>query len=142
MEQVAISFVPSPEAGSNAGRGAWLGMYRSLDDAQDIQVAIQYAHDAHRLVQPWLGWAQGSREDPQIQTLSPRQRETLAYLLAGHGEKSIAFALGLSPHTVHNYVRHLHRVFGVSSRGELLARFVHNPLKDLVREPDADRSAD
>jgi DNA-binding CsgD family transcriptional regulator len=56
--------------------------------------------------------------------LSPRQRETLQFLLAGHSEKQIAAGLGLSPNTVHHYVKAIHRHFKVSSRSELLARWV------------------
>jgi DNA-binding CsgD family transcriptional regulator len=56
--------------------------------------------------------------------LSNRQRQTLERLLAGDSEKQIAAALAVSPNTVHVYVKALYRHFAVSSRGELLARFV------------------
>jgi DNA-binding CsgD family transcriptional regulator len=56
--------------------------------------------------------------------LSPRLRQTLDRLLAGDSEKQIAVRLRISPHTVHVYAKQLHKRFGVSSRGELLARFV------------------
>ena len=56
--------------------------------------------------------------------LSTRMRQTLRGLLAGEAEKQIAYRLNLSRHTVHVYVKALYRHFGVSSRGELLARFV------------------
>jgi DNA-binding CsgD family transcriptional regulator len=58
--------------------------------------------------------------------LSARMRQTLQGLLAGEAEKQIAYRLKLSPHTVHVYVKGLYRHFGVSSRGELLARFVRS----------------
>jgi DNA-binding CsgD family transcriptional regulator len=58
------------------------------------------------------------------ESLSPRERQTLEHLLAGHSEKQIASRLKLSPNTVHHYVKSLHRHFGVSSRSELLARWV------------------
>ena len=55
--------------------------------------------------------------------LSPRQRQTLRRSLAGDLEKQVAAAkLGLSRHTVHVYVKAIYRHFGVSSRGELLAK--------------------
>jgi len=57
-------------------------------------------------------------------SVSPRQRQVLDYLLTGHGEKQIADKLRLSPNTVHHHVKALHRHFGVSSRSELLARWV------------------
>ena len=54
--------------------------------------------------------------------LSPRQRDTLECLLEGMSEKEVARQLGLSPHTVHVYVKALHRAFSVRSRAELLTR--------------------
>jgi DNA-binding NarL/FixJ family response regulator len=57
-------------------------------------------------------------------TLSPRLRQTLAHLLEGKREKQVAVELGLSPSTVHEYVRALYRHFSVSNRAELSARFL------------------
>jgi DNA-binding CsgD family transcriptional regulator len=54
--------------------------------------------------------------------LPPRLNQTLTELLNGASEKQIAAKLKLSPHTIHNYVKALHQRFGVSSRGELLAK--------------------
>ncbi|AUX42777.1 uncharacterized protein SOCE26_042110 [Sorangium cellulosum] len=53
--------------------------------------------------------------------LSPRLRATLQGLARGLSEKEIAAELRISQHTVHDYVKTLHRHFGVQSRGELLA---------------------
>ena len=58
----------------------------------------------------------------QIAQLSPRDRETLALLLTGSSEKEVAARVGRSQHTVHTRVKRIYREFGVSSRGELLAR--------------------
>lgn len=57
-------------------------------------------------------------------SLSPRQRQTLDHLLSGDSEKQIAAKLQLSQNTVHHYVKALHRHFDVSSRSELLAKWV------------------
>jgi DNA-binding CsgD family transcriptional regulator len=54
--------------------------------------------------------------------LSPRERQTLDGLLDGLAEKQIAASLGLSRHTVHEYVKALYRRFDVTSRAELVAR--------------------
>lgn len=62
-----------------------------------------------------------------IPPLSPRMKQTLELLLAGDSEKQIAHQLELSKHTVHVYVKALYRGFDVSSRGELLSRFVSTP---------------
>lgn len=56
--------------------------------------------------------------------LSPRMEQTLRSLLNGDSEKQVATRLGVSPHTVHVYVKAIYRKYGVSSRGELLARWV------------------
>jgi DNA-binding CsgD family transcriptional regulator len=48
----------------------------------------------------------------------------LQLLLAGHSEKEVARRLGVSRNTVHHYVKAIHRHFRVSSRSELLARWV------------------
>jgi DNA-binding CsgD family transcriptional regulator len=64
----------------------------------------------------------GVTTEPAVTELSPRQEQTLGYLLAGDSEKQVARKLNLSQHTVHVYVKALYRRFGVSSRAELLAR--------------------
>jgi DNA-binding CsgD family transcriptional regulator len=56
--------------------------------------------------------------------LAPRMRQTLDRLVEGDSERQIALKLKISQHTVHVYVKKLYKRFGVSSRGELLARFV------------------
>ena len=61
-----------------------------------------------------------------VTSLSPRQRQTLQYLLAGHSEKEIAEVMLLSRNTVHHHVKALHRHFGVSTRSELLAKWVRS----------------
>ena len=61
---------------------------------------------------------------PDAPAVAPRIRETLRHLLTGDSEKQIAAKLGISRHTVHVYVKRLYRHYDVSSRGELLARFV------------------
>ena len=55
-------------------------------------------------------------------TLPPRLQQTLEALQAGCSEKQVSLKLGISKHTVHNYVKALHQRLGVSSRGELLAK--------------------
>jgi DNA-binding NarL/FixJ family response regulator len=46
----------------------------------------------------------------------------LALLASGLSEKEVASQLALSPATVHDYVKALHRRLGARSRSELLAR--------------------
>ena len=67
--------------------------------------------------------------------LAPRLRQVLACLFEGDSEKQIAARLRISRHTVHEYLRRLHRLFDVSSRGELLARCA--PFLPLLHPRDS-----
>jgi len=74
-----------------------------------------------------------------VPALSPRLREVLLHLLAGDSRKQIARKLRLSEHTVSDYIKALHRNFGVSSRGELMAQFLATAAP--VAAPPAARDA-
>ena len=67
-------------------------------------------------------------DGPSAHGLSPRLRDVLACLLEGDAEKQIARRLGLSAHYLHQCVKAVYRHFEVSSRGELLARYVRPPF--------------
>lgn len=69
----------------------------------------------------WRSDALDRARDPNS-ALPPRLAQTLAALQAGCSEKEVSLRLGISKHTVHNYVKALHQRLGVSSRGELLAK--------------------
>jgi len=69
----------------------------------------------------WLHEPARSVDAALLRGLGPRLGQTLRLLTRGLGERQVAAELGLSPHTVHEYVKTLYRHFGVSSRGELLA---------------------
>jgi DNA-binding CsgD family transcriptional regulator len=60
--------------------------------------------------------------------LPPRLRQVLDFLRAGLSEKEIGIMLALSAHTVHDYVKTLHKQYDASTRGELLARATARPL--------------
>src|SRR2546421_8474080 len=62
--------------------------------------------------------------DPRLASLQPRLRKVMQHLLDGDGEKQVAAKLGLSRHTVHEYVKMLYQQLGVSSRSELLSQWV------------------
>lgn len=65
-----------------------------------------------------------AKSNSDVESLTPREQQTLRCLLAGDSEKQIAHKLARSQHTVHAYVKGIYRNFGVSSRGELLSLFV------------------
>ncbi|GEN13491.1 regulatory protein, luxR family [Myxococcus fulvus] len=58
----------------------------------------------------------------QALRLPRRLQQVLALFQAGHGEKEVAERLGLSPSTVHDYSKALHKRLGARSRTELLAK--------------------
>jgi DNA-binding NarL/FixJ family response regulator len=60
----------------------------------------------------------------ELKGLPPRLQQTMQSLLAGDSEKQAAARMGVSPHTVHVYVKSLYRRYNVSSRGELLSKWV------------------
>jgi DNA-binding CsgD family transcriptional regulator len=73
---------------------------------------------------------------PPGRSLGPRLRQVLSLFAAGASEKEVAATLRISPSTVHDYAKALHRAFGVRSRGELLARVRPSRLRTrLVSEP-------
>ena len=53
--------------------------------------------------------------------LTPRQLDVLHLLLQGHPVKQIARRLGLSPHTIEDYLKALYRKTGTNSHQELIA---------------------
>jgi DNA-binding CsgD family transcriptional regulator len=73
---------------------------------------------------PLFGRALATSEEARLPPLAPRLRQTLDALLEGDSEKQTALRLGLSVHTIHEYVNSLYRLFSVSSRAELLAHFL------------------
>ncbi|HEY1685366.1 MAG TPA: helix-turn-helix transcriptional regulator [Tepidisphaeraceae bacterium] len=75
--------------------------------------------------QDWLRyWAQSPTPTKISCGVSGRPREVLDYLQGGLSEKQISNILGLSRHTIHCHVKQIYRKFGVTSRAELLSRFI------------------
>jgi len=56
--------------------------------------------------------------------LSPREREVLNGLAEGHAYKQIAEQLGVSIHTVRNYIRRIYEKLHVRSRTEAVAKYL------------------
>jgi len=74
----------------------------------------------------WLhddSWPNHPRHE--ISDLSPRLRSVLTLLLHGEARKAIAHKLGLSIHTVGDYIKSVYRHFSVHSQAELIRRFVN-----------------
>ena len=58
----------------------------------------------------------------QRRAISPREREVLELLVAGHHVAEIASELFISPHTVRNHLKALYRKFDVHSQLELIRK--------------------
>lgn len=87
-------------------------------DRREVRLIELFHEELTRLIGSTLSDGRG---DPFF-GLSPRLAQTLGCLLNGDNEKQIAVRLGISRHTVHDYIKALHGHFGVSTRGELHAR--------------------
>ncbi|HAT2049016.1 TPA: helix-turn-helix transcriptional regulator [Legionella pneumophila] len=58
-----------------------------------------------------------------IQTLTPREYNTLLLLSEGHTDKQTAKKLGISPRTVEAHINNSKQKLGVKTRAELIAQF-------------------
>ena len=56
--------------------------------------------------------------------LTKRRLEVLERLLMGDSEKQIAYHFDVARATIHDHVLAIYRHFEVSSRGELLSKFI------------------
>lgn len=59
---------------------------------------------------------------PEIAWVTPREQEVLELLVLGYSVREIGEKLGRSPHTVHDYVKSMHRKLQAGNRGALVAR--------------------
>lgn len=84
--------------------------------------------DIAHLVLQNVTWLHRAQENEAVATvaigLSPRERQVLLFLIDGDSRKQIARKLSLSEHTVNDYLKAIYRKFDISSRAELLAKFI------------------
>lgn len=107
-----------------AAVAASIVLFHSVDTGHRFTQRQRSLVDVFHNEMNWLYQADVLLASPNALALSPRARQTLEHLLAGLSEKQIASKLKLSKNTVHHYVKVIHKHFGVSSRSELLARWV------------------
>ena len=116
------SFVLSQYPLPHLGAVDQLGLHRAWGNKPFSRAEHKLIRLFHiELGRLWKKDALQKAQDP-TSALPPRLAQTLAELQAGASEKQVSITLGISRHTVHNYVKALHRRLGVSSRGELLAK--------------------
>lgn len=120
-----------------AGACARIDLASSLRASAQPETAAREAHAALatlerlgaarevRRARALVGRAAGA---PPASPLTAREREVLALVAKGLGDKQVATALGLSPHTVHRHVANVHVKLGVSSRAAAVAQAIAQGL--------------
>lgn len=78
----------------------------------------------HMIINEEIGTYLAAADEPKMSSLTVRRLEVLSQLIRGDSEKQIAFDLGVTRGTIHDHVLAIYRHFEVSSRGELLAKFI------------------
>lgn len=96
-------------------------LHRPTGDRQFVERERRLLDLAQGEIGPLIGVALAGPGSPSVERLSLRVRQTLECLLDGCSEKQAAQRLGISPDTVHHYVKRIYRYYGVRSRLELLA---------------------
>lgn len=86
--------------------------------------ALAIVRELHSDVTPLIEGPLAAFREPSPEDLTPRTRQVLRCLLEGDGDKQVAARLGLSRHTVNTYIRHIFAHFNVTSRPELMARWI------------------
>ncbi len=93
----------------------------------------QAADIATLLSQPVPGVPRNTDGQPLLTT---RQTRILQLVAAGHSDRAVARALGISVRTVQTHLQHIYRTLGVSSRTEALAHARALSLSSGPAQPD------
>jgi DNA-binding NarL/FixJ family response regulator len=124
FEHRLISFVQLPRASRQSRTPGFQGvtLYRLRGGRPFGERELRIVHHFHERCSPLIGSALAALAADPLSELSPRAGQTLMLLGTGESEKRAAGVMGVSKHTLHDYVKQLHRHFGVSHRRELLVR--------------------
>lgn len=109
-----------------------VGIHRAYGREPFTKRELRLAH----IVMSEVSWLHDSslpgEDGLAIAALSPRLQTVLTLLMDGQAAKRIALHLGLSPHTVRGYIKDIYRHFEVSSRSDLMRRFMVGDGSDRV----------
>lgn len=78
----------------------------------------------HLTVNSEIGTYLAAADEPTLSSLTYRRLQVLDHLLLGDSEKQIAYKLDVGKAAIHDHVLAIYRHYQVSSRGELLAKFI------------------
>ena len=137
LEPMGCSDVAYCFSATVMGRVVGSGMYHQTGTppltARDVQVLSLI----HRATVPIVDREVFEKRDlSHPHKFTARQEEVLLLLLTGDSEQQIAKRLYRSVHTVHTYVKQIYEIFGVNSRGELMARFIDKRLLKKAVPPN------
>jgi DNA-binding CsgD family transcriptional regulator len=114
-----IRSIPGDSAGASG-----LFLTRPLRVADFGRRHRSLVREAHAQVTRLIGGPLARFGEPTASDLPPRVQQVLRCVLEGDGDKQVARRLGISSHTVNQYVKAIFSHFGVRSRPELLARWI------------------
>ena len=119
--QSLFSFWPLQEAEDLfSGVGLHRGPSREPYTARDVRIVHILTGEVG-----WLHETGVPEEDgQQLMALPPRHMTVLSLLVDGQTPKRIAYHLSLSDHTVRGYIKDIYRHFDVTTRGDLMRRFM------------------
>jgi DNA-binding CsgD family transcriptional regulator len=124
-------FACAIEIGSGPGTRNVVAVFRRWEEPAFDHHATQLLELFWRHAAPLLTTPDG-RAPVDDGQLPARLGEVLAYLHAGRSTKEIARLLDLSPHTVYDHIKRLHKRFNANSRTELIAATQH--LRDELAQ--------
>lgn len=104
------------------GRVSAIGIYRHYDRPAFTERESKIAHILLSEV-GWLHEEMPRLPEGEVISLSPRLRQVMNCLLVGKSRKEIAGQLGLSVHTLGDYIKQIYQRFGVRSHPALLRKF-------------------
>lgn len=81
---------------------------------------------ARKVVQSMQSMKSPPARQDEVTDLSPREKEVLDGLAEGQAYKQIAEKLGVSIHTVRNYIRRIYEKLHVCSCGEAVAKYLRH----------------
>jgi DNA-binding CsgD family transcriptional regulator len=120
-DAVIHSFHQLPEGGDNFEGICWFRA-KGRPNFNEREVAlVRLMHDE---IVRLVGGPLSRFDEPAPSQLTLRVRQVLACVLEGDTDKQIAMRLTLSPFTVNDYTKQIYRHFRVTSRAELLARWI------------------
>ncbi|MGV6814112.1 MAG: LuxR C-terminal-related transcriptional regulator [Phycisphaerales bacterium] len=120
IDDYVISICPTPIS----GRCTTLWLHKGVGSRDFTPREQSIISLIHMTINKEIGSYLAAADEPALSSLTNRRLEVLERLLYGDSEKQIAYKLEVGKAAIHDHVLALYRHFKVSSRGELLAKFI------------------